>query len=103
MDTDEFFVRCTVLTMAKLQLPKYVKKSLISIFDQCVPLCIDINIVLKRNIEALPLEFYDAQKADVWTMSPPCQPRTVPYRFHFAHPAKVTVSANICSQIQERV
>ncbi|KAJ2959903.1 hypothetical protein NQZ79_g4717 [Umbelopsis isabellina] len=32
--------------------------------------------VAQRNIEALPLEFYDAQKADVWTMSPPCQPHT---------------------------
>jgi len=33
-------------------------------------------LVAQRNIEALPLEFYDAQKADVWTMSPPCQPHT---------------------------
>jgi len=36
---------------------------------------IELTWNAKRNIEALPLEFYDAQKADVWTMSPPCQPR----------------------------
>ncbi|KAI8580821.1 hypothetical protein K450DRAFT_234749 [Umbelopsis ramanniana AG] len=34
------------------------------------------SVIAQRNIEALPLEFYDAQKADVWTMSPPCQPHT---------------------------
>ncbi|KAF9925169.1 tRNA (cytosine-5-)-methyltransferase, partial [Linnemannia zychae] len=30
----------------------------------------------QRNIEAVPLEFYDKQEADVWLMSPPCQPYT---------------------------
>ncbi|KAH8548625.1 S-adenosyl-L-methionine-dependent methyltransferase [Umbelopsis sp. PMI_123] len=34
------------------------------------------SFIAQRNIEALSLEFYDAQKADVWTMSPPCQPHT---------------------------
>ncbi|KAF8947425.1 tRNA (cytosine-5-)-methyltransferase, partial [Entomortierella lignicola] len=29
-----------------------------------------------RNIEAVPMEFYDKQQADVWLMSPPCQPYT---------------------------
>ncbi|KAF9114498.1 tRNA (cytosine-5-)-methyltransferase [Mortierella sp. AM989] len=30
----------------------------------------------QRNIEAVPIEFYDKQLADVWLMSPPCQPYT---------------------------
>ncbi|KAF9898568.1 tRNA (cytosine-5-)-methyltransferase, partial [Lobosporangium transversale] len=30
----------------------------------------------QRNIEAVPVEFYDKQQADVWLMSPPCQPYT---------------------------
>ncbi|KAF9356521.1 tRNA (cytosine-5-)-methyltransferase [Mortierella sp. NVP85] len=30
----------------------------------------------QRNIEAVPMEFYDKQQADVWLMSPPCQPYT---------------------------
>ncbi|KAF9117253.1 tRNA (cytosine-5-)-methyltransferase [Mortierella sp. 14UC] len=30
----------------------------------------------QRNIEAVPIEFYDKQEADVWLMSPPCQPYT---------------------------
>ncbi|KAG0242376.1 tRNA (cytosine-5-)-methyltransferase [Actinomortierella wolfii] len=30
----------------------------------------------QRNIEAVPKEFYDKQQADVWLMSPPCQPYT---------------------------
>ncbi|KAF8927977.1 tRNA (cytosine-5-)-methyltransferase [Dissophora ornata] len=30
----------------------------------------------QRNIEAVPIEFYDKQQADVWLMSPPCQPYT---------------------------
>ncbi|KAG0312010.1 tRNA (cytosine-5-)-methyltransferase [Linnemannia gamsii] len=30
----------------------------------------------QRNIEAVPMEFYDKQEADVWLMSPPCQPYT---------------------------
>ncbi|OZJ05601.1 hypothetical protein BZG36_01481 [Bifiguratus adelaidae] len=32
--------------------------------------------VVQRNIEALPLEYYDKLGADIWTMSPPCQPYT---------------------------
>ncbi|KAI9248551.1 S-adenosyl-L-methionine-dependent methyltransferase [Phascolomyces articulosus] len=32
------------------------------------------NIVGQRQIEALSMEFYDKVAADVWTMSPPCQP-----------------------------
>ncbi|KAF9564972.1 CorA metal ion transporter [Mortierella alpina] len=30
----------------------------------------------QRNIEAVKMEFYDKYKADVWLMSPPCQPYT---------------------------
>ncbi|KAG0200969.1 tRNA (cytosine-5-)-methyltransferase [Mortierella sp. GBA30] len=30
----------------------------------------------QRNIEAVKMEFYDKQQADVWLMSPPCQPYT---------------------------
>ncbi|KAF9901229.1 tRNA (cytosine-5-)-methyltransferase [Linnemannia zychae] len=30
----------------------------------------------QRNIEAVAMEFYDKQEADVWLMSPPCQPYT---------------------------
>ncbi|KAF9955000.1 tRNA (cytosine-5-)-methyltransferase [Mortierella alpina] len=30
----------------------------------------------QRNIEAVKMEFYDKHKADVWLMSPPCQPYT---------------------------
>lgn len=36
----------------------------------------DIYILLQRQIEALTLEYYDRVAADVWTMSPPCQPYT---------------------------
>ncbi|KAG0362057.1 tRNA (cytosine-5-)-methyltransferase [Gamsiella multidivaricata] len=32
----------------------------------------------QRNIEAVPMEYYDEQQADVWLMSPPCQPMTHP-------------------------
>ncbi|KAG9290915.1 hypothetical protein G9A89_011065 [Geosiphon pyriformis] len=32
--------------------------------------------VKQRNIEALPLAYYDTLKADIWLMSPPCQPYT---------------------------
>ncbi|KAL1921808.1 uncharacterized protein VTP21DRAFT_10450 [Calcarisporiella thermophila] len=34
------------------------------------------GIVVQRNIEALPLEYFDRLKANLWTMSPPCQPYT---------------------------
>ncbi|GJJ71332.1 tRNA (cytosine38-C5)-methyltransferase [Entomortierella parvispora] len=30
----------------------------------------------QRNIEAVPIELYDQKNADVWLMSPPCQPYT---------------------------
>ncbi|KAG0044436.1 tRNA (cytosine-5-)-methyltransferase [Gryganskiella cystojenkinii] len=30
----------------------------------------------QRNIEAVPIELYDHKNADVWLMSPPCQPYT---------------------------
>ncbi|RUS16658.1 hypothetical protein BC937DRAFT_90955 [Endogone sp. FLAS-F59071] len=32
--------------------------------------------VTQRNIEALSLDFYDKLEANIWTMSPPCQPYT---------------------------
>ncbi|RUP44925.1 hypothetical protein BC936DRAFT_148858 [Jimgerdemannia flammicorona] len=34
------------------------------------------GVVAQRNIEALSLSFYDKLRADIWTMSPPCQPYT---------------------------
>lgn len=34
------------------------------------------TFLLQRQIEALTLEYYDRVAADVWTMSPPCQPYT---------------------------
>ncbi|CAG8719051.1 4745_t:CDS:2, partial [Dentiscutata erythropus] len=34
------------------------------------------SILHQRNIESLPLEYYDSYKADIWLMSPPCQPYT---------------------------
>ncbi|PVU97544.1 hypothetical protein BB561_000477 [Smittium simulii] len=33
-----------------------------------------VNVV-QRNIEALSLNYYEKLNADLWTMSPPCQPR----------------------------
>ncbi|KAJ2742955.1 hypothetical protein GGI20_004113 [Coemansia sp. BCRC 34301] len=32
--------------------------------------------VMQRNIEALPMTMFEALRADLWTMSPPCQPYT---------------------------
>ncbi|KAJ2752872.1 hypothetical protein GGI19_003526 [Coemansia pectinata] len=32
--------------------------------------------VMQRNIEALPMSMFEALRADLWTMSPPCQPYT---------------------------
>ncbi|KAJ1678907.1 hypothetical protein EV182_003110 [Spiromyces aspiralis] len=32
--------------------------------------------VMQRNIEALPKSLFEALRADLWTMSPPCQPYT---------------------------
>ncbi|CAG8569889.1 10802_t:CDS:2, partial [Scutellospora calospora] len=34
------------------------------------------SIVHQRNIESIPLEYYDSYKANIWLMSPPCQPYT---------------------------
>ncbi|KAI7834767.1 S-adenosyl-L-methionine-dependent methyltransferase [Kickxella alabastrina] len=32
--------------------------------------------VMQRSIEALPMTMFEALRADLWTMSPPCQPYT---------------------------
>ncbi|KAJ2356531.1 hypothetical protein GGF43_002010 [Coemansia sp. RSA 2618] len=32
--------------------------------------------VMQRNIESLPMSLFEGLKADLWTMSPPCQPYT---------------------------
>ncbi|KAJ2683736.1 hypothetical protein GGH99_004267 [Coemansia sp. RSA 1285] len=32
--------------------------------------------VMQRNIESLPMTLFESLKADLWTMSPPCQPYT---------------------------
>ncbi|CAG8770281.1 6246_t:CDS:2, partial [Racocetra persica] len=34
------------------------------------------SIIHQRNIESLPLDYYDSYKANIWLMSPPCQPYT---------------------------
>lgn len=36
----------------------------------------DWRSLLQRQIEALTLEYYNRVAADIWTMSPPCQPYT---------------------------
>lgn len=33
-----------------------------------------LDLYGQRNIEALPLAFYEKQAADMYLMSPPCQP-----------------------------
>ncbi|KAJ2766866.1 hypothetical protein IWQ56_003549 [Coemansia nantahalensis] len=32
--------------------------------------------VMQRSIESMPMSMYEALRADLWTMSPPCQPYT---------------------------
>ncbi|CAG8813104.1 4524_t:CDS:2, partial [Cetraspora pellucida] len=34
------------------------------------------SIIHQRNIESLSLDYYDSFKANIWLMSPPCQPYT---------------------------
>ncbi|KAG0336895.1 C-5 cytosine-specific DNA methylase [Podila humilis] len=54
----------------------------------------------QRNIEAVPMELYDSQKADLWLMSPPCQPvRINDYHPHVAKHQLWQISSVVTAEL----